>query len=44
MIALFVGIFIILLQFSRHRDARKASFALLGLAISVLGMLSYLGE
>ena len=44
MIGLFVGILIILLQFSRHRDARKTSFALLGLALGVIGMLAYMGE
>ena len=44
MIGLFLGIFIILLQFSRHRDARKTSFALLGLAVGGFGMLSSLGD
>ena len=44
MIGLFLGIFIILLQFSRHRDLRKTSFALLGLAVGGFGMLSSLGD
>lgn len=44
MIGLFIGIFIILLQFSQHRDARKTGFALIGLAVGALGMVFYLGE
>lgn len=44
MIGLFVGIFVILLQFSRNRDARSASIALIGLAVGILSMLFYLTD
>ncbi len=42
-IGLFVGIFAVLLQYSRHRDARKASYALFGVAASAIATLYYIG-
>ncbi len=44
MIGLFVGIFIILLQFVRTKEARKTSMALLGLGAMVFSMLFYVRE
>ena len=39
MVALFSGILIVLLHFSRNRDARKAGVALTGVAVVAFGML-----
>lgn len=44
MIGLFVGFAVILFQFSRDRQARKASIALAGLALGTLSTLFYVTE
>ncbi len=44
LIALFMGILIVLVHFSRHRDARKAGFALIGVAVGVFGIFLFLSE
>jgi hypothetical protein len=44
MLGLFAGILTIVLQFSSHRDARRAITALVGLAVGVVSMFFYLTD
>ena len=44
MIVVFTGLLIVLLQFSRHRDARSTAIALLGVAAAAVGAASFLSD